>query len=252
MLAWQASSDRYFRWAVPYWMADDSRIREPRVLDNRSVLDNHSADPSTMLPSLTTPGRRIWRTGSRCAGSLASRPSCRTSARLSTGPCGLSGSCCSASGPRARSRRRRTRCASSPLLAETAGSEVLDGLTQRRSRPDASTYVGVGQGQGAGRPGRRDRRGHGDLRRRADPGPAAQAGGRGQGQGGRQDRADPGHLRPARAQQGGQGPGRARPDAVHAAAPARLGRVAVQAGRRPGRGRRRHRYPRSGRDQDRD
>ena len=31
------------------------------------------------------------------------------------------------------------------LLAETAGSEVLDGLTQRRSRPDASTYVGAGK-----------------------------------------------------------------------------------------------------------
>ncbi len=32
------------------------------------------------------------------------------------------------------------------LLAQTAGSLVLDGLTQRRSRPDASTYVGRGQG----------------------------------------------------------------------------------------------------------
>ncbi len=31
------------------------------------------------------------------------------------------------------------------LLAETAGSHVLDGLTQRRSRPDASTYVGAGK-----------------------------------------------------------------------------------------------------------
>ncbi|HET9896348.1 MAG TPA: GTPase HflX [Streptosporangiaceae bacterium] len=30
-------------------------------------------------------------------------------------------------------------------LAETAGSEVLDGLTQRRGRPDASTYVGAGK-----------------------------------------------------------------------------------------------------------
>jgi GTPase len=30
-------------------------------------------------------------------------------------------------------------------LAETAGSQVLDGLTQRRSRPDASTYVGAGK-----------------------------------------------------------------------------------------------------------
>ncbi|HET7013539.1 MAG TPA: GTPase HflX [Streptosporangiaceae bacterium] len=31
------------------------------------------------------------------------------------------------------------------LLAETAGSEVLDGLIQRRGRPDASTYVGAGK-----------------------------------------------------------------------------------------------------------
>ena len=30
-------------------------------------------------------------------------------------------------------------------LAETAGSEVLDGLVQRRSRPDAATYVGSGK-----------------------------------------------------------------------------------------------------------
>ena len=31
------------------------------------------------------------------------------------------------------------------LLAETAGSEVLDGLVQRRGRPDSSTYVGSGK-----------------------------------------------------------------------------------------------------------
>ena len=31
------------------------------------------------------------------------------------------------------------------LLAQTAGSLVLDGLTQRRSRPDSSTYVGAGK-----------------------------------------------------------------------------------------------------------
>jgi GTPase len=30
-------------------------------------------------------------------------------------------------------------------LAETAGSQVLEGLTQRRSRPDAATYVGAGK-----------------------------------------------------------------------------------------------------------
>jgi GTPase len=31
------------------------------------------------------------------------------------------------------------------LLAETAGSEVLDGLIQRRGRPDSATYVGAGK-----------------------------------------------------------------------------------------------------------
>ena len=30
-------------------------------------------------------------------------------------------------------------------LAETAGSEVLDGLIQRRSRPDSATFVGAGK-----------------------------------------------------------------------------------------------------------
>src|SRR3954447_1435916 len=30
-------------------------------------------------------------------------------------------------------------------LAETAGSEVLEGLVQRRSRPDSSTYIGRGK-----------------------------------------------------------------------------------------------------------
>ena len=30
-------------------------------------------------------------------------------------------------------------------LAETAGSQVLDGLIQRRSRPDSATYVGAGK-----------------------------------------------------------------------------------------------------------
>ena len=102
-----------------------------------------------------------------------------------------------------------------------------------------------GQGRGARGPGRGDRRGHRDLRRRADAQPAAPAGRRGEGEGHRPDRADPGHLRPARPEQGRQGPGRAGPARVPAAQAARLGRVAVPAGRRPGRRRRRHRHPRA-------
>ena len=31
------------------------------------------------------------------------------------------------------------------LLAETAGSEVLEGVVQRRSKPDAATYIGSGK-----------------------------------------------------------------------------------------------------------
>ncbi len=31
------------------------------------------------------------------------------------------------------------------LLAETAGSQVLEGLVQRRSRPDPATYIGSGK-----------------------------------------------------------------------------------------------------------
>src|ERR1700743_161396 len=31
------------------------------------------------------------------------------------------------------------------LLAETAGSQILDGMIQRRSRPDPATYVGSGK-----------------------------------------------------------------------------------------------------------
>src|SRR5215218_1940733 len=33
------------------------------------------------------------------------------------------------------------------LLAETAGSQVLDGLIQRRTRPDTATYIGSGKAQ---------------------------------------------------------------------------------------------------------
>ena len=48
-------------------------------------------------------------------------------------------------------------------LAETAGSRVLDGVIQRRQRPDAATYLGQGQGPRAARHRRRRRRGHGHL-----------------------------------------------------------------------------------------
>ena len=50
-------------------------------------------------------------------------------------------------------------------LAETAGSEVLEGLIQRRDKPDPSTYIGSGKAAGTARRGRRDRRRHRHLRR---------------------------------------------------------------------------------------
>ena len=121
------------------------------------------------------------------------------------------------------------------LLAETAGSEVLDAIYQRRNKPDPATYVGRGKVDGLARDRPGHRRRHRDLRRRARAEPAAQPGGPAQGQGRRPDRADPRHLRPAREVQGGPGAGRAGPAQLHEAAAARLGRQPVPPGRRPGR-----------------
>src|SRR4029079_762171 len=45
------------------------------------------------------------------------------------------------------------------LLAETAGSEVLDALYQRRDSPDPATYIGRGKVEGLGEVGRGTRRG---------------------------------------------------------------------------------------------
>ena len=113
-------------------------------------------------------------------------------------------------------------------LAKTAGSEVLEGLIQRRSRPDPSTFIGRGKVERAARrswssTGADTVICDGEL----SPVPAAHAGGPGQGQGHRPDRADPRHLRPARQEPRGQGPGRAGPAAVLPAPAAWLGRGAV-------------------------
>ena len=60
-------------------------------------------------------------------------------------------------------------------LAETAGSQVLDGLIQRRDKPDAATYIGSGKAKELRDIVVAERRRHRDLRRRADAGPAAPA-----------------------------------------------------------------------------
>ncbi len=50
-------------------------------------------------------------------------------------------------------------------LAETAGSEVLEGMIQRRDKPDPSTYIGSGKAAGTARRGGGHRRRHRHLRR---------------------------------------------------------------------------------------
>ncbi len=91
-------------------------------------------------------------------------------------------------------------------LAETAGSQVLDGLLQRRRQPDPGTFLGSGKAAELRDPRRDVGADTVVVRRRARPVPAPCAGGHRQGQGHRPDRADPRHLRPAR-----QVAGRARP-----------------------------------------
>ena len=193
----------------------------------------------------TRPATSSWRSATRCGASPGCPPSSPTSPRSSTASCGSSGWSWSASGPRARPPTRRTRSTELAALAETAGSQVLEGLIQRRSRPDPSTFIGRGKVD--------------ELRAvvlatgadtvicdgELSPSQLRTLEQRGQGQGHRPDRADPRHLRPARQEQGGQGAGRAGPAAVLPAPAARLGRGAVPAGRRqrPRRRRRRRRGP---------
>jgi GTP-binding protein HflX len=120
-------------------------------------------------------------------------------------------------------------------LAETAGSEVLDAIYQRRDKPDPATFIGRGKVEGIA-----------EIVRSTGAQPAAQPGGPDQGQGRRPHRADPRHLRPAREEQGGAGTGRAGPAQLHEAAPPWLGWQPLPPGRRA-RGRwRRHRRPRPG------
>ena len=206
----------------------------------------HAAAPTTTATSSTA------RTAPRCGGSPACPPSSPTSPRSSTGSLRLErvvlvgvwtarrrdgGRGLAARARGARRDRRARRCSTACCSAG--------------QHPDPGTYLGLGQGRRARRARRGHRRRHRHRRRRPRPVAAPCAGGRRQGQGDRPDRADPRHLRPARQVQGGQGAGRARPARVPAAAPARLGRVDVPAGRWPGRRRRGDRLARPRRDEDR-
>ena len=85
-------------------------------------------------------------------------------------------------------------------LAETAGSVVVDGLVQRRDRPDPATYIGSGKAQELRdvviATGADTVIADGEL----TPGQLRQLEDVVQGQGRRPHLADPRHLRPARAQ----------------------------------------------------
>ena len=108
-------------------------------------------------------------------------------------------------------------------LAETAGSEVLEALIQRRDQPDPATYIGSGKAE--------------ELREvvlatgadtvicdgELTPAQLTALEKVVKVKVDRPDRADPRHLRPARHLPRGQGAGRARADGVHAAPAARLG-----------------------------
>ena len=153
--------------------------------------------------------------------------------------------------------RRRAQPRGAGAARRDGGLRGARGRHPAPGHPRPGHVPRVGQGPRAARDRRRDRRRHRHLRRRADSRPAAPARGDRQGQGRRPHVADPRHLRPARAQPGGQGAGQPGADAVPAAPPARLGRVAVAPGRRRGRRRRRRRrrwrgHARPGRDEDRD
>ncbi|GAA2934448.1 hypothetical protein GCM10020221_32740 [Streptomyces thioluteus] len=114
-------------------------------------------------------------------------------------------------------------------LAETAGALVLDGVTQRRDKPDPATYIGSGKAQelrdivletGADTVVCDGELSPGQLIHLEDVVKVKVVD---------RTRADPRHLRPARQVPRGQGAGVPGADAVHAAEAARLGPVAVPA-----------------------
>ena len=130
------------------------------------------------------------------------------------------------------------------LLAETAGSEVLDAIYQRRQRPDPATYIGRGKTDGVreivAATGADTVICDGELA----PSQLRNLEDRLERQGRRPDGADPRHLRPAREVEGGPGAGRAGAAELHEAAAAWLGWQPVATGGRTGRRRRwRHRRP---------
>ena len=87
------------------------------------------------------------KTARRYAAWPVCRPNSPTSQRSNTASCDWNASCWSVSGPRAASAEADASLAELAALAETAGSEVLEGMIQRRDKPDPSTYIGSGKAQ---------------------------------------------------------------------------------------------------------
>ena len=80
-----------------------------------------------------------------CAAWQACPPSSPTSPRSSTGRCGWSASSWSGVWTEGTLEAAENSLRELSRLAETAGSVVLAGLVQRRSKPDPATYIGAGK-----------------------------------------------------------------------------------------------------------
>ena len=128
---------------------DRSRISRSRFGQSRSPARANS--PST--------------TGRRCAASPACPPNSPTSPRSSTASCASSGWCWSACGPTAAPPTPRPASPSWPPWPKPPAREVLEGLIQRRDKPDPSTYIGSGKARRTARGGAGHRRRHRHLRR---------------------------------------------------------------------------------------
>ena len=129
--------------ATAAWDDDEDRA-------TRTTADARAAGPTSPTPR-TTPTAGAMELAERHALRRVAEPvapSSRTSARSSTASCASSASCWSACGPRAPSQDAENSMAELALLAETAGSEVLEAVYQRRQTPDPATYVGRGKVDG--------------------------------------------------------------------------------------------------------
>ena len=87
----------------------------------------------------------IWSSEAPFGESPVCRLNCRTSLKSSIGSCVLSAWCSSACGPEGRLEDAQISLLELAALAETAGSQVLEGVIQRRDKPSAATFIGSGK-----------------------------------------------------------------------------------------------------------